>query len=169
MPNKIKWLSPKWPEKSDKARRLPSKDHNGWRIRWVDSDGKRRSKNFPGYQEVVAELARLKGEVQAIKDGRAPRQTHVPTFTKFVEGFYKPNRNVQKRRPRNDESIIRNHFQEPFGSLPLTRITTAKVVRSGRYTTFQMAEVAVSKDVFAEILARISRLRCCTAKFPTAS
>ena len=39
----------------------------------------------------------------------------------------------------------------------------AKVVRSGRYTTFQMAEVAVSKDVFAEILARISHLRCCTA------
>jgi len=39
----------------------------------------------------------------------------------------------------------------------------AKVARSGRYTTFQMAEVAVSKDVFAGILARISRLRCCTA------
>ncbi len=38
----------------------------------------------------------------------------------------------------------------------------AKVVRSGRYTTFQMAEVVVSKDVFAEILDRISRLRCCT-------
>jgi len=39
----------------------------------------------------------------------------------------------------------------------------AKVVRSGRYTTFQMAEVSVSKDVFTEILERISRLRCCTA------
>ena len=58
----------------------------------------------------------------------------------------------------------------------------AKVVRSGRYTTFQMApveslssslslraegkverEVVVSKDDFAEILVRISRLRCCTA------
>ena len=39
----------------------------------------------------------------------------------------------------------------------------AKVVRSGRYTTFQMAEVVVSKDVFAEILDRISRLRCCAA------
>ena len=39
----------------------------------------------------------------------------------------------------------------------------AKVVRSGRYTTFKMAEVVVSKDVFAEILARISRLRCCPA------
>ena len=36
----------------------------------------------------------------------------------------------------------------------------AKVVKSGRYTTFQMAEVAISRDVVSEILARISRLRC---------
>ena len=34
--------------------------------------------------------------------------------------------------------------------------------RNGRSTTFQMAEVAVSRDVFSEILDRISRLRCCT-------
>ena len=39
----------------------------------------------------------------------------------------------------------------------------SKVVKSGRYTTLQMAEVAVSKDAFAEILERIGRLRCCTA------
>ena len=41
----------------------------------------------------------------------------------------------------------------------------AKVVRSGRYTTFQMAKVVVSKGVFTEILARIGRLRCCPASF----
>jgi len=39
----------------------------------------------------------------------------------------------------------------------------AKVVRNSRYVTFQMAEVAVSKKLFAEILLRIERLRCCTA------
>ena len=39
----------------------------------------------------------------------------------------------------------------------------AKVVRSGRYTTFQMAGVAVPRDIFAEILTRIERLRCCPA------
>lgn len=37
----------------------------------------------------------------------------------------------------------------------------AKVVRHSRYVTFQMAEVAVSKKIFAEILLRIERLRCC--------
>ena len=39
----------------------------------------------------------------------------------------------------------------------------AKVVRHSRYITFQMAEVAVSRKLFAEILLRIERLRCCTA------
>lgn len=39
----------------------------------------------------------------------------------------------------------------------------AKVVRHSKYVTFQMSEVAVSKKLFAEILLRIERLRCCTA------
>ena len=39
----------------------------------------------------------------------------------------------------------------------------AKIIRHSRYVTFQMAEVAVSGKMFAEILLRIDRLRCCTA------
>jgi hypothetical protein len=35
----------------------------------------------------------------------------------------------------------------------------AKVVSHGRYVTFQMAEVAVSRQMFNEILALIARLR----------
>lgn len=35
----------------------------------------------------------------------------------------------------------------------------AKVVQHGRYVTFQLAEVAVPRDLFAEILRRIDRLR----------
>ena len=37
--------------------------------------------------------------------------------------------------------------------------TGAKIVRHGRYVTFQMAEVAIPRDLFAEILSRIDRLR----------
>jgi hypothetical protein len=33
------------------------------------------------------------------------------------------------------------------------------MVRHGRYVTFQMAEVAVSRRMFGQILARIVRLR----------
>ena len=35
----------------------------------------------------------------------------------------------------------------------------AKVVRHGRYVTFQMAEVAIPRELFADILRRIDRLR----------
>jgi hypothetical protein len=35
----------------------------------------------------------------------------------------------------------------------------ARVVRHGRYVAFQLAEVAVPRALFAEILRRIDRLR----------
>jgi hypothetical protein len=35
----------------------------------------------------------------------------------------------------------------------------AKIVRHGRYVTFQLAEVAIPRDLFADILGRIDRLR----------
>ena len=35
----------------------------------------------------------------------------------------------------------------------------AKIVRHGRYVIFQMAEVAIPRDLFADILRRINRLR----------
>jgi hypothetical protein len=38
----------------------------------------------------------------------------------------------------------------------------AKVLKHSRYVIFQMAEVAISKEVFAEIISRINRLRCCS-------
>jgi hypothetical protein len=38
----------------------------------------------------------------------------------------------------------------------------AKVLRHSRYVIFQMAEVAISKEIFAEIISRINRLRCCS-------
>ena len=35
----------------------------------------------------------------------------------------------------------------------------AKIVRHGRYVTFQLAEVAIPRSLFADILCRIDRLR----------
>ena len=39
----------------------------------------------------------------------------------------------------------------------------AKVVAHGRYVTFQLAEVAVSRKMFADILSLITRLRTAPA------
>ena len=38
-------------------------------------------------------------------------------------------------------------------------VIRAKVVGQGRYVTFQMAEVAVSRQMFADMLSLIARLR----------
>jgi hypothetical protein len=43
----------------------------------------------------------------------------------------------------------------------------AKVVSHGRYVTFQMAEVAIPRDMFAELLQRIAALRSPPAPVPT--
>ena len=43
----------------------------------------------------------------------------------------------------------------------------AKVVSHGRYVTFQMAEVAIPRDMFAELLQRIAALRWPPAPVPT--
>jgi len=43
--------------------------------------------------------------------------------------------------------------------LPAGRQVGAKVVRHARYVIFQMAEVAVAKQLFRAILERIRRLR----------
>ena len=46
-------------------------------------------------------------------------------------------------------------------SLQLKLIKTgAKLVHHARRLVFQLAEVAVSKEVFAAVLERIERLRC---------
>jgi hypothetical protein len=43
----------------------------------------------------------------------------------------------------------------------------AKVVSHGRYVTFQMAEVAIPREIFAEIVQRIADLRSPPAPVPT--
>jgi hypothetical protein len=48
-------------------------------------------------------------------------------------------------------------------SWSLTSLRGAKVVSHGRYVTFQMAEVAVSRQTFQEILSLIARLRASPA------
>ncbi len=54
------------------------------------------------------------------------------------------------------------HFSQTW-SLPTLRDKLvkigAKIVRHGRYVTFQLAEVAVSRQMFRQILSLIARLR----------
>jgi len=107
---------------------LPVRDHNSWRIRWIDTDGKRRSRNYPSYKKALENLTRLKGEVQAVRDGTLPKPGPVPTFSEFVKEYYLPNRNAPKRSPRDDVSILCNHLTPLFGAMPLNRIGTRDAI-----------------------------------------
>ena len=58
----------------------------------------------------------------------------------------------------------------PSGTTPYLREKLvkigARIVRHGRYVVFQLAEVAVPRALFAEILRRIDGLRCGPPPFP---
>jgi hypothetical protein len=62
------------------------------------------------------------------------------------------------RRPSGSPVRRREHWSLTTLREKLVKIG-ARIVRHGRYVVFQMAEVAVPRALFAEILRRIDRLR----------
>jgi len=52
-------------------------------------------------------------------------------------------------------------YKVGFDGNPRLEYHDSKVSNHSKYVTSQMAEVAVSRKIFAEILLRIERLRCC--------
>ena len=65
-----------------------------------------------------------------------------------------------KRTGRNTQHKIK-HWSLRSLLVKLIKIG-AKVLRQSRCVIFQMAEVAIRKEIFAGILSRINRLRCCS-------
>ena len=81
-----------------------------------------------------------------------------------------PGENMRVRRLATDagESLLgrvltpeqAHAFRDAFGLADGPVMSPAEMlVRHGRYVTFQMAEVAIPRDLFADILRRIDRLR----------
>ncbi len=72
---------------------------------------------------------------------------------------------LAKKAPSTDDPKEKSAVSKEAEHLSLTTLREklvkigAKMVRHGRYVTFQMAEVAVSRRMFGQILARIARLR----------
>ena len=71
-----------------------------------------------------------------------------------------------RKSPRTEKSVVPAFAQGCPGNrkwlLRLDR-NQLKVVSHGRYVTFQMAEVAVPRQMFADILSLIARLRASPA------
>ena len=65
---------------------------------------------------------------------------------------------VQTGQFHADPGVALEHWSPTTNREMLVKIS-AKVVAHGRYVTFQMAEVAVPRDLFRKILLRIDKLR----------
>ena len=62
-------------------------------------------------------------------------------------------------RPSHKPKVFYHSFRYRAGSWECGRRVVAKVVSHSKYVIFQLAEVAVPRQLFAAILERIARLR----------
>ena len=103
--------------------------------------------------------------------GRPPRKPVVwfADFKYQAASWDRPRRVIGKVEWHGGELfprvgfIVTNRSARAQGVVHFYNGRGAKVVHHSRIVTFQMAEVAVSKEVWAEILSRINRLRWMTA------
>ncbi len=104
----------------------PHKHRNKWRIRWKDHLGKRRSAVFGDYHEARREQCARQAEVDAIVAGTKPAPPPDATFGELCD-FWLKVKTPQKKKARDDQSIIRCHLRPAFGALPLKSLGFAHV------------------------------------------
>ena len=129
---------------------------------------------YPRVGSIVTNLSRPAGRVVAFYNQRGTAEHHIKEVKNAINwtrlschGF----RNNEVRLHLHTLAYNMGNFlrtlalPEPVGHWSLTTLREklvkigAKVVRHGRYVTFQLAEVAVPRALFAETLRLIDRLR----------
>lgn len=100
---------------------MPYKHYGGWRARWLDENGKQRSKTFEHRKDAAYYEQKMKAEVVEIAAGmRSP--TPAPwTFTQLADKWL-TTRALAKRSKKDDESILKRHLLPAFGALPIREI-----------------------------------------------
>lgn len=105
----------------------PIRCGNGWRIKWTDHLGVRRSKCYLGHAEAKAALDRNQFETYEIKVGRRPPPQEQRTFAEAAAHWQEHVANREKRSAKNDESVIRKHLLPMFGNYLLSEICQTHV------------------------------------------
>jgi integrase len=97
----------------------PRKCRNGWRVRWLDATGVRKSRMFKKYDDAERFLRQQQVSAERIKAGLevAPPDPH--TFADLCEYWIK-HETPRKRSPKDDNSIINAHLKPFFGHIELT-------------------------------------------------
>jgi len=98
-----------------------TKHGQNWRIRYIDEKGFRVSATFPTHKEADSALILKKAEIEQIKRGLRLPSIPKKTFSELCD-YYLQNHNPLKRRPKDDECMIRVHLLPAFGAFQLKDI-----------------------------------------------
>lgn len=104
----------------------PTKLGNGWRIRWLDHQGIRRSTVLDSYDEAERELRGRQVEADQVRAGLKPPPPIDRTFSDLV-AYWREHRAPLKRSRKDDESIFCTHLLPAFRSTLVREITTQRV------------------------------------------
>ncbi len=102
----------------------PIRHGKGWRIRWTDEKGNRQSEVHTTFDDAKFSLARNQAEAQEAKRGL---RELVPKKFLFNDlcNYYLSHFSVEKRRKRDDESVVRAHLRPFFGNMNLDEVGEA--------------------------------------------
>jgi len=116
----------------------PIKHRGKWRIRWIDHTGKRRSAVYKDYNHAQRELRARLVEVDEINAGQRSAPPPDKTFSELCD-FWLAVKTPQKKKARDDQSLIRCHLRPTFGHLAL------KDVSFGHIEAFKVSRGHLSK------------------------
>jgi len=107
---------------------MPSRHGKGWRARWIDATGERRSETFRYRRDAELFERRGKGEAEEVTRGLRALPGPRKTFGEVAD-YWIEHRVPQKRSGKDDESIIRKHLRPAFGAMALDAITVEHIDR----------------------------------------
>lgn len=103
----------------------PVKHGTGWRIRWIDGEGRRRSETYLKHGDAVKALARHQVEAQRVKrEGPVQRQDH--TLNELADDWLRL-RGYRKRSKKTDASLLKVHLRPFFGGMRIRDIGPREV------------------------------------------
>src|SRR5262245_52220583 len=100
---------------------MPTRHGNGWRIRWIDEHGRRKSAVYEDYKLAQVEERKRKVEVSEIRRGMRTGAPPEKTFDELCD-WWLEKRAPRKRSRKDDKSIIKKHLRPTFGSMLLKNI-----------------------------------------------
>ncbi len=98
----------------------PIKHRGKWRIRWIDSDGQRRSEVFQEYGDAIRALRGRQVGADEVRAGTRAKRPEHRTFGELCDRWLE-TRGAAKRSAKDDESICKR-LREFFGDRLLSEI-----------------------------------------------